>query len=213
MLRHLALRVRRELKQRGVRSVAIVSAQREEGKTTMSCNLALALASLEHQRSIALVDLDLRNPSVSRGLDVPHECGIDDVLMGRRELAAARIGVDEPLLDVYPSREAHGHAHTILGLPSFATTLRALERQYEIVILDTPPVLLVPDAAVILETAACAIAVARAGRSTRGAFETLCAHLPKGRLIGTILNEGQPPIKTNKYGYYGTRPGDADDAD
>lgn len=213
MLRHLALRLRRELKSRNARSVAIVSAQRGEGKTTTSCNLALAFASLEHQRSIALVDLDLRNPSVSRGLEVPHESGIDDVLMGRRELAAARIGVDEPLLDVYPSRQAHANAHKILGLPSFAATVRALERQYEVVIFDTPPVLLVPDATVILETVSCAVAVVRAKRSTKRAVETLCAHLPAGRLIGAILNEGQPPIKTGTYGYYGAKPDEDDDAD
>src|SRR5690606_37066941 len=167
MLRHLALRIRRELKQRGARSLAIVSAQRGEGKTTMSCNVALALASLESERSVALVDLDLRNPSVSGGLEVPHDSGIDDVLLGRRDLAAARIGVDEPLLDVYPSRQAHMDAHKILGRPSFATTVRALERQYELVVFDTPPVLLVPDAAVILETVGCAAAVVRAGRSTK----------------------------------------------
>ena len=211
MLRHLALRVRRELKQRGLRSLAIVSAQREEGKTTMSCNLALALASLEHQRTVALVDLDLRNPSVSRGLEVQNEHGIDDVLLGHADLAMARVGVDEPLLDVYPSRRSHANAHRILGLPSFASTLRALEREYEIVILDTPPVLLVPDAAVILETAGCAIVVVRSGRSTKRAVSTLCAHLPAGRLIGAILNEGRPPVKADHYGYYGRR-GEADDA-
>jgi capsular exopolysaccharide synthesis family protein len=213
MMRHLALRLRRELKQRNARSVAIVSAQREEGKTTTSCNLALALASLEHRRAVALVDLDLRHPSVGPGLGVQCETGIDDVLLGRRELAAARVSVDEPLLDVYPSRQTQGNAHKILGLPSFASTLHALEKQYEIVVLDTPPVLLVPDASLILETAGCAVAVVRAGRSTRRAVETLCAHLPAGRLLGAVLNEGQPPLSTESYGYYGVPPDGIDDSD
>src|SRR5690606_32764743 len=62
MFRHLAIRVRRELEARNTRTIAVVSAQRAEGKTTMSCNLALALASLGDRRAIALVDLDLRNP-------------------------------------------------------------------------------------------------------------------------------------------------------
>jgi Mrp family chromosome partitioning ATPase len=213
MLRHLAVRVRRELKNRGGRSVAIVSAQREEGKTTMSCNLALALASLEHQRNVALVDLDLRNPNVGKGLGIRGESGIDDVLLGRCELAAARVGVAEPLLDVYPTRQQLDDAHKIIGLPAFAAIVRALERQYEIVVFDTPPVLLVPDAALILETVSCAVAVVRAGRSRRRAFDTLREHLPAGRLAGVILNEGQLPLVKGSYGYYGARleQGDGDE--
>lgn len=213
IVRHLAVRLRRELKGRNARCVAIVSAQREEGKTTTSCNLALALASLDHRRSVALVDLDLRNPSVGAGLGVPCAVGIDDVLLGRRELQTARIGVDEPLLDVYPARQPQANAHKILGLPAFADTVRALERQYEVVLFDTPPVLLVPDAAVILETVPCAVAVVRAGRSKRRAFETLRKHLPASRLIGSILNEGKPPLANGSYGYYGRKPEEADEAE
>jgi len=213
IVRHLALRLRRELKSRNARSVAIVSAQREEGKTTASCNLALALASLDHRRSVALVDLDLRNPSVGPGLGVQCSVGIDDVLLGRRELAAARVSVDEPLLDVYPSRQPQANAHKILGLPAFAGVVQMLERQYEIVVFDTPPVLLVPDAAVILESVTCAVAVVRASRSRRRAFETLCQHLPSGRLIGSILNEGRPPIAKGSYGYYGRAQEGAEEAD
>jgi len=216
LLRHLAVRVRRELRARNARTLAVVSAHREEGKTTTSCNLALALASLEPVRSIALVDLDLRNPSVGTGLDLSPAAGIDDVLLGRSELAAACVEVDEPLLDVYPTRRPQPRAHQILAQPSLAATLRALERRYEIVVLDTPPVLLVPDASVILETAAAAVAVVRARRSTRRAFETLCSLLPAGRLLGAILNEGQPLPGADRYGYgyYGSQPERAaDEAD
>jgi Mrp family chromosome partitioning ATPase len=210
MLRHLAVRVRRELDARGLRTIAVVSAERAEGKTTMSCNLALALASLSSRRSVALVDLDLRNPNVGRGLKIASDPGIDDVLLGQAELAAARVEVEQPPLDVYTCRRPQREAHEILGRPTFPAAVRALERQYELVVLDTPPVLLVPDAVVVLETVKAALAVARAGRSRRRAFEALSGHLPKGRLIGCVLNEGSSPIGANQYGYYHSARPEAD---
>jgi capsular exopolysaccharide synthesis family protein len=209
MFRHLAIRVRRELEARNTRTIAVVSAQRAEGKTTMSCNLALALASLGDRRAIALVDLDLRNPSVAPGLDLSWDAGIDDVLLGQADLTAARVSLEEPPLDVFPCRRRHQHAHRMLTLASFATTLRALERRYEVVVLDTAPILLVPDAAIILQTVSAAVAVVRAGMSRQRAVEALCKHVPPNRLIGTILNEGQQPIPKRSYGYYGA-PHDAE---
>jgi capsular exopolysaccharide synthesis family protein len=206
MLRHLAIRLRRELEARNARTVAVVSAQRAEGKTTMSCNLALALASLGERRGIALVDLDLRNPSVADGLGLSCDAGIDDVLLGQADLAAARLSLDEPPLDAYPCRRRHQNAHRMLTLASFPATLRALERQYEVVVLDTPPILLVPDAAIILQTVSAAVVVVRAGISRQRAVEALRKHMPPNRLIGSILNEGQQPISKHSYGYYGAPP-------
>lgn len=203
VLLHLAVRLRREMEARQARSLAIVSAQRQEGKTTLSCNLALALASLAPQRSVALVDLDLRKPSIARNLEIPCRVGFEDVLLGRCDLPAVQVGIDQPPLDVYPARRVQRDAHTLLGLPSLRTTLRRLEKRYELVIIDTPPVLLVPDAVMILEVVKNAVAVVRAGRSRKRALEALCKHLPDGTLVGTILNEGALPLSTKHYGYYG----------
>src|SRR5512138_3341890 len=80
--RHLALRVRAELERRKVRTVAVVSALHDEGKTTVAGNLAMALCSLSPTRSIALVDLDLRRPSLAKTLGVAPKAGIDDVISG-----------------------------------------------------------------------------------------------------------------------------------
>lgn len=85
----------------------------------------------------------------------------------------------------------------------WAILLRRLEKRYELVIIDTPPVLLVPDAVMILEVVKNAVAVVRAGRSRKRALEALCKHLPDGTLVGTILNEGALPLSTKHYGYYG----------
>jgi capsular exopolysaccharide synthesis family protein len=201
--RHIALRLRRELAGRGARSVAVVSSERAEGKTTVACNLALALASLSRGRVVALVDLDLRAPSVASALGVPHARGVDDVLRGRCTLAEVAIEVEKPALDVYPSRHPEANAHELLVGPAFAAMVSELERNYEFIVFDTPPMLLVPDAPVIIERAGAAVAVSRAGHTRLKAFRKMLELLPPSKLLGTVLNEGTLPGSQLQYGYYG----------
>ena len=201
--RHVALRLRRELASRRARSCAVVSALRQEGKTTLACNLALALASFGQGRSVALVDLDVRNPTVAKSLELPCQAGIEEAIRGERSLQDVCVAIDQPSLDVYPVRTAERDAQALLAAPGLEAVLRELDRHYEIVLIDTPPVLLVPDAAIILGHVAAAVAVARAGRTKRRAFESMRELLPAGRLLGSILNEGQLPTPEGNYGYYG----------
>ena len=212
-LRHLALRLRRELQVRGTRSVAVLSALRAEGKTTMACNLALALASLDVGRGVALVDLDLRKPNVAKSLGIIGAgAGIEDVLAGKARLRETLASIDVPPLDVYLAKRAQADAHQVLSRPELGTLLRDLERDYEIVVVDTPPVLLVPDAALILGPVKAAIAVGRAGKSTQKAIQAMIKLLPDDRLIGAILNEGPLPVRTHHYGYYTDDTDDRDEA-
>src|SRR4029450_10504694 len=66
--RHVALRLRSAMDERRAHSVAIVSAERGDGKTTVACNVAIALATLSRDREVALVDFDLRKPSGIKSL-------------------------------------------------------------------------------------------------------------------------------------------------
>lgn len=200
--RHLALRVRAELERRKARSVAIVSALHDEGKTTVAGNLAFALCSLSASRSIALVDLDLRRPSLAKALGVAPRKGIDDVLAGQAALSEACISFDHPALDAYPVRVPHAVAHQILVQPAAAAALAELERRYDLVVIDTPPVLLVPDTPLLLDHIATCIVVARAGRSRSHAFQRMCAMLPPGKVIGAVLDEGRLPTDAKSYRYY-----------
>ncbi len=208
--RQLALRVRRELAQRGSRSVAVVSALRQEGKTTVAFNLALAAASLTRSRAVALVDLDLRKPSVARTLDLRVPAGVEAVLRGETRASRVCVPIDQPALDVYPVASAQQEAQRLLVQPGLQTLVRELEQRYEIVVFDTPPVIPVPDAAVILQHVATYLAVARAGRTSTRAFSHMSELLPAGKAIGAVLNEGRLPLHARHYGYYSD---DLDDLD
>jgi Mrp family chromosome partitioning ATPase len=202
--RHLAVKLRAELDRRGTGVVAIVSAIRGEGKTTVACDLALALASVSGVREVGLVDLDLRNPSVSRYLGLAIEVGIEDFFSGKASLDDVRVEVSHPAIDIFPALRPVHDAHGLLVLPSLANLVGELRRRYAVVVVDTPPALIVPDASLILSEVPACVAVARSGLTRARLFRELVQSIPRGRLIGEVLNEVRP--SRHHYGAYRYEP-------
>lgn len=200
--RHMGLRIRNELDRTGNRSIAIVSANRNEGKSTVSCNLAAAIASVSNERSVALVDLDLRNPSLAGLLNIPIRIGIEQVLQGRAKLTEVCVPLREPQIDVYPCAHPHRAAHELLVLPSFQSLLKELEARYTAVIIDTPPTLLVQDSTLIVRHTSYAIAVARAGKSRVNRFTEMLDRLPSDKIMGKVLNNVPIPSHERDEDYY-----------
>lgn len=208
----LAMRVRKGLLDIEARTLVVTSAMRNEGKTTVSCNLALALASLGQIERVALVDLDLRRPSLARVLELPTPaCGIEDVIGGGRPLQQARVRVSNPQLDVYPCRRGQLKAHELLLTPGFRATLDELRELYEIVVLDTPPTLIVPDATIIMEHADCFATVARAGITRARNLKRVLEILPRKRMLGAVLDGGATPLRKMYYDRYTPEAEEADD--
>jgi Mrp family chromosome partitioning ATPase len=201
-LRHLALKIRTELERRRARSFAVTSPLRGEGKSTLSCDLALAFASLSRGRSVALVDFDLRRPSIARDLRVRPEQGIETYLRGRARLEQTCVTFEKPALDVYPAVTPQDAAHELLVLPQAATLVRELERRYSVVVFDTPPTLLVPDTRILLGLIPAFLVVARHGVTRKRALSNLLDQLPRQQFLGAVLNGGPQPAHTRHYGYY-----------
>ncbi len=200
--RHFAIRLNRALKQANARSVVITSATRAEGKTTTSCNLALALASMAGGRQIALLELDVRRPSLAFELGVRPRAGIQQVLAGEIPLAEARLKTDVPDLDVYLATAPDPQPLDHLSGPAVGAVFRELTRRHDLVVVDSPPVLPVPDVPLILAHADAAVAVARAGVTRRAAFEAMLAMLGREKMVGVFLNQAGVPRHSRFYGYY-----------
>ena len=201
--RHLALRLRSELEERGAKSVAIASAERGDGKSTVVCDLSIALASLSRGREIAVIDLDLRKPSMGRYLSLPEGPGIEDVLRRKVTLEEVQIQIDDPSIDVYQAVEPQRSAHELLVQPSFAAMIQDLESRYSTVLIDTPPALLVPDVTLILRHVKACLPVARAGKTRARNMRQLVARLPRKQLLPAILNGDRSKDSDDEYGYYG----------
>lgn len=204
--RHLALRLRSALEERRARSIAIVSAERGDGKTTVACNVAIALATLSREREVALIDLDLRKPAIVKSLSVPHEAGVEEVLLGRAALDEVRVSVHLPAIDVFPVVTPQDAAHELLVLPQLAAMIAELERRYSTVIVDTPPAPLVPDATLIMRHVAACGAVVRAGKTRARSLKRLLECLPRERLVGWIVNGERAARFGYRDYYYGDEP-------
>jgi Mrp family chromosome partitioning ATPase len=204
--RHLALRLRDALDERRARSIAIVSAERGDGKTTVACNIAIALATLSREREVALVDFDMRRPAIAKSLSIPHHVGVEEVLLGRASLDEVRIAVEQPAIDVFPVVRPQDAAHELIVLPQMAALIAELERRYATVIVDTPPAPLVPDATLILRHVSACSPVVRAGKTRARSLRRLLDCLPRDRILGWILNGERASRFGYRDYYYGEEP-------
>jgi len=209
LLRQIALRVRGELDARGARSVAVVSAVQGEGKTTVLCDLALALASLSRSHDVAVLDLDLRRPAVARYLSLPRDLGVEQVLRGEATLDDVQVEVHRPAFDVYPAVVPQRAAHELLVLPRFGKLVEELEARYATVLIDTPPTLLVPDTHLVLRHVAACVPIVRAGQTRARRLRQLAAALPRGKVLGGILNGARASHVRGYDDYYREEPAEA----
>lgn len=200
--RHLAVRIRAALESRSARTVAVVSGLRNEGKTTVTCNLASAMASMASEREVAIIDLDLRNPTLHRWLGVKPEIGLESFLLGDVKLSDVCIRLSDPNLDVFPALLPQRAAHELLVTPLFEELIRQLESRYRTVVIDTPPCLTVPDAVLIMRQVATCTLVARVGESRLHRLQDAIEQLPAERQLGTVLNCSPTPSHRKEYDYY-----------
>jgi receptor protein-tyrosine kinase len=183
-----------------LRSIVLTSANPAEGKTTVSCNLAIALAEIG--KKVLLVDADLRRPRLHKVFGLDNAFGLSSILQGgwtsikavSQKGHAAGSGAISENLYVLPSgppiREV-GKALFTDRLPDLFATLK---EEFEIVLIDSPPVFQVPDARVLGRVADGVILVVRAGHTTREAALAAFRSLSdvQCRVLGTILNYWDP---------------------
>jgi capsular exopolysaccharide synthesis family protein len=126
----------------GSRVLLITSAQGEEGKTTVSINLALSLARLKYR--VLLIDANLRFPCVQRALGLPDRPGLVDYLAAGVDWRTSVHAEVQPNLDVLAGAEPQTSPADLLSLPRMARLLDAAAREYDFVVLDSPASLVHP---------------------------------------------------------------------
>ncbi len=199
---HLAVRIRAELDRIRVPSLLVTSALKGEGKTTVSTNLALALAMIASDRKVAFVDLDLRSASVAAVMNVQKGPGIEDVMAGTCELEAACLSTDVASLDLYPVLRPTRQAHELLGWAAERVMAELVER-YDYVIADGPPVLPVPDTPLLAPLFGGCLVVVRSRYTRHSAFRELLDLMPRAQILGVFLNDAMERRDRDAYGYYG----------
>lgn len=170
------------------RSIVVTSAVPREGKSTVAMNLAIALA--EAGTPVALVDADLRRPSLADRLGLSGDAGLTDVLIGRASIGDViqRSGSTGRLW-VLTSGSLPPNPSELLGSKQMRTALDELAR-VSTVIIDAPPLLPVTDAAVLAAQTDGAILVIALGRTRRDQVRAAATRLESvgGRLLGVVAN-------------------------
>ncbi|GDY33547.1 polysaccharide biosynthesis tyrosine autokinase [Gandjariella thermophila] len=182
------------------RIIAITSATSGEGKSTTSCNLAIALARAG--RRVLLVEADLRRPRCSRYLGLPSTMGMTSILTADTPPEAAVQTWGEHGLAVLPAGPPVPNPGELLASHQCRQLLRQLREQYDIVLLDLPSLLPIADAAIMTAVADGTLLLARHRHTRmkhiRMAVDTLSnVH---ARLLGCVLNMS-PPTDEYIYGY------------
>jgi capsular exopolysaccharide synthesis family protein len=184
------------------RTIVVTSSVPGEGKTTFSSNLAMAHAMT---KKTLLIDADMRRPSVARcyGLD-PNAAGLSEAVAGTAKLSECVQSIEGSKLKVMTSGAIPPNPLELLHSERFVQTLEALSKHFEIVIIDSPPVELVSDAAVIAARASGVIFVTKAHSTpyplARKSLQRI--RRAEGHIIGVVLNALDLNKAEQYYGEY-----------
>jgi len=178
-----------------------------DGKTTVACNLSIAVAEIG--RKVLLVDGDLRRPRLHKVFGSENHWGLSDVLRGDGSLESVPIShlvhpTDVAGLYVLPGGSCGVTPSNLFYSPRMSTFLRRLRGEFDMILIDAPPMIHLADARVLGHLADGVILVIRAGQTTtESALFARQRFAEDGtRVLGTILNSWDPKSSTASYGGY-----------
>jgi protein-tyrosine kinase len=190
--------------QQGLKTLMLTSALPGEGKTLTTVNLALTL-SASYDRRVLVIDADLRMPSVHRMLGVANDAGLSEALHSdRAELPLKTIS---PRLSLLTAGRSDVTPLAGLTSPRMAALVEQCASQFDWVLLDTPPVGLLPDAQLLARLTRAVVFVIGAGVTPAAAVTRAVSELGNDCIIGTVLNrvnERQIPQAGYYSRYYGS---------
>jgi len=185
--------------------IQITSPDPQAGKTTTAVNLAAAFSMAGNR--VVIVDADMRRPRVHEMLEVDTDVGLASVLTGDGT-GLGRVVVPVQgyeLLCVLPAGTLETDPTTILSSSRLGPFFDVLREVADVIIVDTPPILVAPDAAILASHADAVIFLVRAGhtmqRQVRRALDQL--HRAHSPLVGTVFNEAPSDELLYRGGYAG----------
>ena len=190
----------------GAKRIIVTSALAGEGKSTNCLNLAISFA--QTGAKVLIVDCDLRKPNVANLLNISPTPGLSNVLANLNTIDSVIVHSEYPNLDVIPSGDMPPNPAELLGSASMKDTLDKLSEIYEYIFLDTSPINIVTDAAVMSKMADGILLVVRQGRTDKESVAEAIKKLSfvEANIIGFVLNGRLSDVKVGyrygKNGYY-----------
>lgn len=185
----------------------ITSGSPSEGKTTLSLNLALSLA--QYGKKVILVEADMRRPVLRNRLQLKMSTGLSTLLSNRSAGLQPEPIPEYPNLVVMPAGPVPPYPSELLGSGHLHELFAEWRREFDFIVLDSPPVLPVTDAQILVAESDATVLVARVGLTSRlglkRSYHLLLQHVkdPAQPAIGVLVN-GLSKRSAAYYGYYGS---------
>ena len=196
----LRLTIERMARTNGAQVIAVTSPAAGEGKTLTSINLAGALAR-EAEGRVLLIDADLRRPSVARSLGITDgdTNGLADIIADPQgQLAASARGIGSFNLSVVPAGMPGPAIHKVLRSPRLEQVLQEARKQFDVIVIDTPPLLPVFDSALLSRLVDGLLIVVAANQTPRKLLGEALNLVDPSKVMGIVFNRDDRPM----FGYY-----------
>uniref|UniRef100_UPI00403F8453 CpsD/CapB family tyrosine-protein kinase n=1 Tax=Peribacillus sp. FSL E2-0218 TaxID=2921364 RepID=UPI00403F8453 len=188
--------------EKDIRSMIFTSANPGEGKSTTSINVAAVFA--QQGKRILIIDADLRKPSVHTNFNMENFLGLTNIITKQNQLQEAIQSSIYPNLDVLTSGPIPPNPSELLGSNGMENLLEEAKMNYDLVILDTPPVNAVTDAQILANMTDGVVLVVSSGSTEIQQAKKAKELLQKAdaKLLGAILNKKKQKY-SDEYYYYG----------
>jgi capsular exopolysaccharide synthesis family protein len=174
-----------------------------EGKTLMSANLAWLLAQTDGVKAL-LIDADLRSPADAAYFGIENEFGLSEVLTGNKKLTQAIVKLQPAGLHLLPGGAPREDVAELLSGPRFSRLLAEARKHFDYIIIDAPPLGIFTDANLLINRADGALLVVRSGKTRYAVVDRLLENLPRGRMLGVVVNRAETRPDETAY-YYAQR--------
>lgn len=195
-------------RERPLKSLLVTSPGPREGKSTTAANLGICVA--REGKKVAVIDVDMRRPSLHTYFDVPNDVGLSDLLQGQTSVDEAMQATRIKDLSVVPSGPPFPDPGGMIESDKMGRLLSGLETRFDLVILDSAPLLVKSDALVLARDVDGIIIVLESEKTTRRAAYELVDLLTKAQVkpLGFVLNRfsfkrGAYSYQQYYYGHYG----------
>jgi capsular exopolysaccharide synthesis family protein len=186
-----------------LRSIAVTSSSPGDGKSTTVANLAIAFAQQDIR--ILVIDCDLRRGSLHRIFEVPRVPGFTNAIAGGSDLESLIRQPAYPNLFVLTTGVQPPNPGELLGSQRVRELLLEAQEKFDLILIDTPPVLAAADASILASMVDGVVLLVRVGTTTRSAARTAQERLSLvgARILGTVLNDPKEMLEsTEEYYYY-----------
>jgi capsular exopolysaccharide synthesis family protein len=182
----LAVRLITTAGERTLKRVLLASAEHGDGRTSITLNLACALAKA--QRRVLVVDTDLHRPSLLRLLGLTSDFGLTDAISRGLPAGSAMVRIQPFGFTLLPTREQAKNPSELLSSGNFTEMLNMLEADYDFLLFDSPPLLRGADSSFLIRHTHGTVLVIRAGKTKSKQLGRAIAALAPEKFLGVVLN-------------------------